>query len=133
MNRSREAAERFAERRRREDEAPRLRHVVPRLVACRLEIEETRAGVTSAEIAHTRRVVVEHAPALFVIPCGDPSCRDGGHDITSDLMRGLREGKAETRGEDRCFGHTGMADCGRILRFKAFAEYRPAAPVAPHA
>ena len=123
MNRRGEAAERFAARRRQEDEAPRLRDVVPRLVACRLEIEETRAGVTSVEVSHTRRIVVEHAPALFVIPCSDASCRDGGHDISSPVMRGLGEGRAEIRGEDTCYGRTGTADCGRILRFAAFAEY----------
>lgn len=120
-----EAAQRFAERRRLEDEAPRLRDAVPRLKACRIEIKDSRAGVTSADITHTRRIVVEHAPALLLIPCGDPSCRDGGHDITAELLRGLRSGQSEIRGEDTCFGHLGTADCGRVLRFTAFAEYCP--------
>jgi hypothetical protein len=123
VSRGRDAAERYAERKRREDEAPRLRDVVPRLTACRLELEEGRAGFVTPEVAHTRRIVVAHAPALFVIPCGEPSCRDGGHDVSMDLLRGLREGRGEIRGEDTCYGHTGTADCGRVLRFAAFVEY----------
>lgn len=122
----REAAARFAERRRLEDEAPRLRDVVPTLEACRIEIAEGRKEATTAEIAHTRRVVVAVAPALFMFPCGDQSCRDGGHDVTHELVRALREGKTEITGEDTCFGHVGTADCGRVLRYKAFAEYRSA-------
>ncbi len=124
MNRSREAAERFAERRRREDEAPRLRDVVPTLTSCRIEVDEARAGVTGAEVSHTRRVVVAHAPALFIVPCSDGSCRDGGHDITHDVLRGLRESRAEISGQDACYGHVGNADCGRVLRFTAFADYQ---------
>ena len=72
-----------------------------------------------------RRVVVEHAPALFLVACGDPACRDGGHDITGDILRGLREHRAEIRGEDTCFGSTGSAECGRVIGYAAFAEYKP--------
>lgn len=125
MNRRGEAAERFAERRRREDEAPRLRDIVPRLAACRIEIEERRGGVTTADVSHTRRIVVDRAPALMVIPCGDGSCKEGGHDISSELLRGLREGREVIRGEDTCYGQVGTADCGRVLRFTAFADYTP--------
>jgi hypothetical protein len=49
--RSREASERFAERRRKEDEAPRLKEAVPNLASLRLEVEEHRG--TSA-VAETR-------------------------------------------------------------------------------
>lgn len=126
MSRKGEAAERFAERRRREDEAPRLRDVVPDLVACRIEIAERRADATTVEVAHTRHLVVARAPALLVIPCSDPSCRDGGHDISSALLRGLRERRIDIRGEDTCHGDVGPAHCGRVLSFSALAQYRPA-------
>jgi len=126
VNRGREAAERFAERRRREDEAPRLREVVPRLVVCKIDFEEGREGSVTPEVSHTRRVVVDVAPALFLVPCGNPACRDGGHDITQSMLRGLRDGMQEIRGEDACYGSTGTANCGRVLKFKATAEYRPA-------
>jgi hypothetical protein len=125
VNRRGEAAERFAERRRREDEAPRLRDVVPNLITCRIDIAERRADVTSVEVSHTRHLVVERAPALLVIPCSDASCRDGGHDISSVLLRGLRERRVEIRGEDSCHGSIGPAHCGRVLTFTALAQYRP--------
>jgi hypothetical protein len=121
----RDAAARFAERRRLEDEAPRLRTIAPKLKGCRIEISEGRSDSTTAEIKHVRRVVVDVAPALFMLPCGDPACRDGGHDITNELLRGLRESKTEIEGSDTCFGHTGTAECGRILRFVASCEYEP--------
>lgn len=123
MNRRTEAAERFAERRRLEDEAPRLHDVAPELSACKIEFEERRSGLTSTDVKHTRRIVVERAPALLLIPCGDPSCRDGGHDLTAMFLRGLRERRAVIEGEDTCFGHVGTADCGRVLRFTAHAEF----------
>lgn len=124
MNRRGEAAERFAERRRQEDEAQRLKDAVPTLATCKIEIGESRREMTTADVSHTRHVIVDRAPALFFVACTDPSCRDGGHDITHVVMRGLREGRAETRGEDTCHGQLGTADCGRIVRFTVFATYR---------
>ena len=79
-----DAAERYAERRRREEEAPRLLTAIPTLESLRLEIEERRAGGSLSEAAHVRRIVVERAPALFVLPCHDAACKGGGHDVTPD-------------------------------------------------
>jgi hypothetical protein len=123
MNRRNEAAERFAERRRREDDAPRLRTVIPDLVACRVEIAERRPSVTSAEVTHTRHLVTERAPALLIIPCSDPACRDGGHDVTSTLLRGLRDRRREIHGESSCHGSVGPQECGRVLTFTAIPTY----------
>ena len=125
MNRRGDASERFAERRRQEDEAPRLREIAPDLATCKIEIVESRGDMTSADVAHTRHIIVDRAPALFVIPCSDSSCRDGGHDITVPRLRGLRDKETEIRGEDRCHGQVGTADCGRVLRFTAVATYKP--------
>jgi hypothetical protein len=126
VNRRTEAAERFAERRRNEDEAPRLRDVVPTLATCRIEIAECRGGATTADVSHTRHIIVDRAPALLLIPCTDTACKDGGHDITTTLLRGLQEGELEIRGDDTCYGQVGTADCGRLLRFVARATYRTA-------
>ena len=71
------AAERFAERRRREQDAPRLVDQVPGLLSLEISIDE-RSGATG--VKHTRRVVVDQAPALFLLPCGDSRCADGEHD-----------------------------------------------------
>src|SRR5450755_1717922 len=121
--RNSEAAQRFAERRQREDEAPRLSAEVPRLESLKLEIEERRAGGAVAESAHIRRIVVDHAPALFLLPCGDSSCKDGGHDVTRVLMHALHAGAARTEGEDACNGQIGSATCSRVMRFVATATY----------
>ncbi|MBX3185821.1 MAG: hypothetical protein KF819_02355 [Labilithrix sp.] len=126
MNRRGEAAERFAERRRQEDAAPRLRDVVPDLVSCRIEITQGRSEAMTADIAHTRHVVVERAPALLVVACYESSCRDGGHDISSTLLRGLRERRRSIEGEETCHGTVGAGYCGRVLRFIAAAEYKTA-------
>lgn len=126
LPRFREAAARFAERRQREAEAPRLRAVVPRLVSLRLDVEERRGTSTVAETKHVRHVVVEHAPALFYLACGDSLCRDGGHDITNSVMRYLQSGATSFSLEDECLGSIGTAQCGRIVRVTGTAVYGPA-------
>ncbi len=125
MNRrNRDAANRFTERRRREDESPRLQTEVPKLDDLRLDLEERRPGIVSAEVSHIRRVVVAHAPAMFEVPCSDPSCLDGGHDLTSGVLRALRQGNVTFEGEDTCLGQVGNASCERILRYVGTATYR---------
>jgi hypothetical protein len=119
-----EAAQRATERRRREDEAERLRNAVPKLDSLRLEIEERRMGGLVAEASHIRRIVVESAPALFVLPCLDRECKEGGHDVTDAILRSLRSGALRFEGEHACEGRLGAADCGRILRYIAIATYR---------
>jgi hypothetical protein len=118
-----EGAQRFAERRKREDEAPRLTAEVPRLQSLNLEIDETSAGGPVAEPTHVRRVVVQHAPALFLLPCGDALCRDGGHDVTHAIMRALRAGETRFEGRDACAGSIGTAQCSRVVHFVGIATY----------
>jgi hypothetical protein len=125
MNRrNMEAAQRQAERRRREDDAPRLAQTIPKLENLRLEIEERRPGISSAENAHIRRIVVLHAPALFLMQCQDPQCKDGGHDVTASIMRALRAHEPRFAGEDACNGWVGNAVCQRVLHYVGVAEYR---------
>jgi hypothetical protein len=121
-NRNSEAARRFAERRTREDNAPRLHHEVPELLSLDLSLSESKES-TSANVEHVRRVVVASAPAYFEVPCTDPSCNDGGHDLTQAVMHGLRQKSVSFEGEDACFGSTGAAACGRVLHFRATASY----------
>lgn len=115
------AAQRFAERRRREDEAPRLHDQVPSLVSLKLEIED-RSGLTKTK--HNRRVIVDRAPALFLIPCADPRCADGEHDLTQSVMRALRARETSFHGEDGCMGSIRPSNCARVLTFDAVAEYQ---------
>jgi hypothetical protein len=123
MNRYRNSPQalRFAERRRREDDAPRLREQVPSLVSLQLNIED-RSGIAEGS-THTRRVVVDRAPALFLLPCGDSRCVDGEHDLTTSVMRALRSKATSFHGEDGCSGSVGPSPCSRVLRFEAVATY----------
>ena len=120
---SREAQERFAERRRREDEAPRLRDEAPDLRSLRLVIEEARGTTSLAEARHVRIVIVDRAPALFIIPCGDPDCRDGGHDVTRELLSNLHTHDKEFVVKDSCNGNVRDVACGRTVQVKASATY----------
>ena len=118
-----EAAQRYAERLLREQEAPRLRDRVPALSTLRLEITDGR-NLTSADPKHTRIIVVDTAPALFSLTCGDHSCRGGGHDVTIAVLDGLRAGATRFEVQDVCFGNIGTADCGRTMLLEITATYR---------
>ncbi len=122
------AAQRFAERRRREDEAPRLSDQIPDLVSLELRVEDN-AGMIGASPVHIRRIVIDRAPALFLLSCQDPRCADGEHDMTTSIMRALRARETAFQGEDECSGSVGLGNCSRVLHFNAIAEYR--ARVAP--
>lgn len=98
--------------------------MIPDLASLRLELSEKRGDVGIAETSHIRRVVVDHAPALFLIPCGESSCRDGGHDITRAVLRGLEQKQTQFEGDDPCSGQTGTAPCARTLVFTAIATYK---------
>jgi hypothetical protein len=112
---------RFAERRQREDEAPRLSAEAPNLRSLRLEIEEQGA---SAQPKYTRRIVIDTAPALFFLPCADPRCVDGGHDVTASVMRALRCHSHSFDGTNECVGYVGSSACARTIHFNVFAEYQ---------
>jgi hypothetical protein len=118
-----EASQRYAERLQREQDAPRLRERVPALATLRLEITDGR-NLTSADSKHTRIIVVDTAPALFSLLCGDPACRDGGHDVTNAVLDGLRTGATRFEVQDACYGSVGSAQCGRTMLVEIMATYR---------
>lgn len=127
--RSSEASERFAERRQREDSAPRLSASIPALESLKLEIRESTSSTSACpEATHIRRIVVEHAPALFFVMCHDSYCKDGGHDISHGILHALRQQKTQFSGEDRCNGRIGSSDCQRILHYVGTATYRAPSP-----
>jgi len=119
-----EAAQRFADRRRREDDAPRLQAEIVELESLRLEVEERRSGISNPGASHVRRIVVSHAPALFVLPCHDSQCKEGGHDVTHSIMHALRAREELFEGEDACGGVVGSSACQCILHYVATATYR---------
>ena len=123
-----EAALVHQERRQREDQAPRLRQKVRQLAALDIEIDELCAAGTGPAARHTRRIVVEHAPAHFEIPCSEERCTGGGFDLTSEVMRALKAQRTVFDGEAACSGSVGSAACGRVLRYVARARYIENAP-----
>jgi hypothetical protein len=114
------------ERWQREDEANRLSTEIEHLSALKIIIEEWRGDLHISGARYTKHVIVSRAPARFEVPCGEPRCQDGGHDITYDLMRGLRDRKASIEDSSACRGAVGDRLCDRVLRFTAFATYTPA-------
>jgi len=118
------AAQRAADRRERENSAPRLSREVPELRSLRFEIEEKSAASSVSQPKYIRRIVVANAPALFLIPCGDPNCADGGHDVTFAVMQALHAHRTGFAGADDCVGSLGTAACSRVLHFDAVAEYQ---------
>lgn len=120
-----EAAQRSIDRRRREDEAPRLLAEVPSLESLALEIGEGQEDAV-AGTSHIKRVQVATAPALFEITCGMRDCKDGGHDLTSEIMRALRAGKTRFEGRDVCRGARGSSECRCVMTYVATATYRDA-------
>jgi len=123
--RNSDAAERMRERRRSEDAAPRLATEVPSLKSLRMSYSFRRGDFQIAEAAYVRVVVVPTAPALFVLPCSDAGCHDGGHHITSAVLGALRAGLTEFSGEEPCRGAAGSSGtrCNCVLRYEATATY----------
>jgi hypothetical protein len=118
---------RSAERRKRELEAPRLAAEVPGLKSLRIEVVE---HVPTGTTKHVKHVVVAHAPALFVIPCCDSDCEDGGHDLTREVMAALRTRKQSLSGESPCQGSVRSGHCNRRITYQVSIEYVPVTPAA---
>ena len=118
-----EAAARRKARKERDDASPRLRAVVPAIVSLDLEIDVSRDGTVMQALRHVKRCPVEHAPAVFVIDCTDRECRDGGHDLTEEMLSQLRAGRERFHLEQRCPGRTSARDCGRVATVRAVATY----------
>lgn len=113
---------RFQERRERERTAQRLSTRVPNLATLRLDINDSH-GVIGVGPKYARIFTVATTPALFTIACADPSCRDGGHDVTSYVLRGLLDGKTQFAFDEHCQGNVGTANCERKLHIEVSATY----------
>ena len=112
--------QREAERRHREDDAPRLAVKVPELKSLQVSVVD-RGGSTS--IRYKKLVVVPSAPALFVFPCTEPRCEEGGHDVTTAIMSALYRRLQTLEGDSRCDGTVGSAPCGREIHYSVTADY----------
>jgi hypothetical protein len=111
------------ERRRREEESPRLLTLIPELLSVRLELSESRGE--QVEFTHIKRIALEHAPSVFMIPCGERRCKHGSYDLTQPIMSALRRRETRVEADDTCMGDVGSARCGRVMKCVAIAEYGP--------
>jgi hypothetical protein len=111
------------ERRRLEDKASRLLVEAPGLKSLHIELAEDGQEAGMPAIHHVRRFVLPTAPALFLVPCGDPLCDGGGHNLTSEVLKGLRLGHTRIEGDDDCRGAVGSVHCARKLIFAAVATF----------
>jgi hypothetical protein len=111
------------ERWKREDAAPRLADEAPELEQFKLEFSEWSHGRAIADSSRVRHIVVKSAAAFFEVPCGDPRCKDGGHDLTREVMLNVRKRQPTFAGRDRCSGYVGQRPCARSLQFVAHAEF----------
>jgi hypothetical protein len=124
-SKSQAAARRSQERRKVEDDAPRLAAEIPALRTARIQVVE---HVPTGSNRYVKHVVVARAPALFILSCGDPSCQEGGYDITRTLMNAFRRQLASCEGTDTCCGMSGSAQCGRSITYQLSAEYAAPTP-----
>lgn len=125
--RNSEVAERTRQRQQREDEAPRLHEEFPSLESLKLEMSYRRGDTNADEATHVRQVVLGRAPSLFVVPCANRDCKDGGHDITQEVIRGLRGSRERFEGKMSCNGTLGSAGapCTSVLSYTVIAKYKP--------
>lgn len=128
MNRRRNAErdERTLQRHEREDAAGKLLRKVPDLLSLSLAVHESRPEAGTGASNYIRRIVVEHAPALFEMPCSNAYCKDGGYDVTREVLDALMSHKTHFEGDGACRGSSGTnGDCARILRYVGTATYKP--------
>jgi hypothetical protein len=133
MNRRKEKElernERRVQRDKREGAAGKLVQRIPDLTSLSIAIHETRPEGCVSDTYYIRRVVLEHAPALFEVSCSDPRCEDGGYDVTLDVIHALKSRQTRFEGHQTCRGRCGVLDCARVLRYVATATYREAVGV----
>jgi hypothetical protein len=125
MNRRKhlEAEERRGIRNQREAAAGKLLQRAPDLTSLSISIHEARSDGYLDFTQYIRRVVLEHAPALFEVPCSCSSC-DGVHDMTREVLLALASRKTRFEGNYVCRGTCSAGNCGRVLRYVATATYR---------
>jgi hypothetical protein len=122
MRRQSAGAQTAIERRNRENEAKRLRELIPDLENLKLFIEERQKGANEADVLHTRLIVIDRAPAIFEFGCYDRKC-NGNHDMTGSVLRALQAHKQSFEGHDSCEGENKIGSCDLELHFRAEANY----------
>src|SRR6476469_7730313 len=120
--------ERKAKRDEREAAAGKLIDRCPDLVTLDIAIHESGPKTAPNELRYIRRVVVEHAPALFDLVCSSGRCEGGGYQLTAEILAALDTHAPKLAGQQACSGRTAEGEeCGSLVRYEATATYRKAA------
>ncbi|MSP24936.1 MAG: hypothetical protein EXR75_07160 [Myxococcales bacterium] len=122
MRRSSEVYRRALERKKRHDEAHRLRDVAPHLERLELDIVERRPSLPGHEVQHRRIVVVDRAPAIFEFACSDRVC-GATHEVSAAMLLPLGRGETEFEITHLCDGAARGAPCSYELCVTATAAY----------
>lgn len=118
------------QRREREAAAPQLQVLVPSLRELSLRVVRCLGGDAERRDSHVRHVVIDRAPAYFFSPCIDHDCI-GGHDLTEDVLAGLREKQTKIVVAKPCDAGGGEARCPGLLELEATARYEDTSAAAP--
>ena len=116
------------QRRIREDEARRLKDVVPHVASLKLHMSESRNEGVGVDNSHTRIIIIDRAPAVFLSACGDARCKGGGYDFTDSVLSSLHGSETKFEVSDHCEGQVGSgraARCGREMKCVGVATYKP--------
>jgi hypothetical protein len=116
-------SEATVEHRRREDAAPRLHDAAPRLETLRLTFEDVQEEGRAQFPSYVRPVVIASAAAHFEVRCMEPKC-DGRHDLTTEILAGVKKSLESFRGQSQCNGRVGDTNCTRTLAYTCEATYR---------
>lgn len=108
------------DRRQRENDARRLTDVLPQLLELSIYVDE-HSSIAAPK--YVRRIVVGSAPALFIIPCSDPNCAEGGHDVTAEVLKSLSSHRMTFDGTHICSGWIGGRQCNRTMWYRCEAIY----------
>ena len=117
-------SDRLSNRRAREDAAGKLADRCPDLESLSIDVHEAREGGWLTDTKYTLRIPVAGASALFEVSCSDRGCREGGYDVTHEVMRALLSRSERFEGETPCHGRCGNGECARVLHYVGRATYR---------
>lgn len=127
MNRRRNAErdERTLQRHEREDAAGELLRKVPDLLTLSLAVHESRPRRIASAPPTTSAASWSSTPALLEIPCSNAYCKDGGYDVTREVLDALMSHKTHFEGDSTSGSSGTSGDCARILRYVGTATYKP--------
>jgi hypothetical protein len=105
-----------------------LENVFSNVDSALVEYKEIKRAATSIEPGKRDHEMSQHGT---LIRCGNPRCKGGGYEMSSDLYSLVKDGKTEATGNRSCPGDEGPPKgrkrgraCGNSIKFKITAKYK---------